>query len=36
MLMERGQKSCDGFGFGTFIGVFQSDSVASMAVKGLI
>ena len=31
-----GKKSLNGFKFGTFIGRFPSDVVASMAVKGLI
>ena len=33
--MKRGQKSRNGFKFGTFIGCFQSDGTASMAVKGV-
>ena len=33
--MRRGQKSLNGFKFGTFIGRFPSDGEASMAVKGL-
>ena len=33
--MGREQRSFNGFKFGTLIGRFPSDSVASMAVKGL-
>ena len=33
--MRRGQKSLNGFKFGTFISRFPSDGAASMAVKGL-
>ena len=35
MLKQRGQKSLNSLKFGTFIGRFLSDSMASMAVKGL-
>ena len=35
MLMRRGQKSLNGFIFGTFVGHFPSQGTASMAVKGL-
>ena len=31
-----GGGSCNGFKFGTFIGHFLGDSMASMAVKGLM
>ena len=30
------ENSCNDFKFGTFIGCFQSDMLAKMAVKGLI
>ena len=33
---ERGQKGLNALKFGTFIGRFQSDGAAGMAVKGLI
>ena len=32
---SKGQKSLNGFKFGTFIGCFLGDGAASMAVKGL-
>ena len=35
LLMSRGQKSLNGFTFGTFICHFPCDSAASMAVEGL-
>ena len=35
VLMRRGQRSLTGFQFGTFIGRFQSDGAASVAVNGL-
>ena len=35
MLVRRGQKSLNGFKFGTFIGRFPNDGVSSMAVKML-
>ena len=33
--MRRGQKSLNGFRFGTFTGCFLSDGATSMAGKGL-
>jgi len=35
LMQKRGQKSLNGFKFGTFIGHFPSDGAASIAVKGL-